>query len=205
MELLQEINAAVDGLSTSEMLRFLLEKQFPGEVVVTASLKAPSIVTLKLISEIEPSTPVIFCQPMPEFSESRNYRSEILERLGLTNSTVKTKSDPMASRGAHEFREFLWNERRGGGGSRENIHLHDVLSPYKCWIKAAYHDLRETSTRVQIGHYAGKVIVDPLYNGLSESVSELMKIHGLPYHPKIRRRSKRLPPPDGPVTGFQFG
>ncbi len=205
MDNLQELKATVGGLSASEVLCHLLEKQFPGDVVVTASLKAPSIITLKLVSEIEPSTPVIFCQPLPEFSESREYRSEIVERLGLTNVIVKTESDPMASKGAHEFREILWNERRGGGGSRENIHLHDVLSPYKCWIKAAYHHRRGHSARVQIGHYAGKVIVDPLCNGLFEPTNEFMKTHNLPYHPKIRRRKKRRPPPDGPVTGFQFG
>jgi len=58
--MLQEIREKTDGLSTAHMLHYLLEERFPGEVAVTASLKSPSIVVLKLISDIVPSTPVFF-------------------------------------------------------------------------------------------------------------------------------------------------
>jgi len=205
MNILQEIRNTTDGLSTSEMLRYLLKEKFPGEVAVTASLKSPSIVTLKLISEIDPSTSVIFCQPLPIFPESKEYRAEIVDVMGLTNVKVVTLSDPLISKRAFERCERLWNERLAGGKNRETIHLNDTLSPYKCWIKAVYHDKLAKPASSPLAYYAGMVIVDPLHDRTSETIDRFMQVHGLPYHPKVRYRKRAKSPPDGSVTGFQFG
>ena len=193
MEQLPEIEDATAGLSATETLRELLTKWFPGEVAVTASLKAPSIAVLKIISDIDPSTPVIFCHPRRVFPESQEYRAEIVGLFGLTNVKVVTRSDPVTRKRPFERCERLWSEAPGGTGrSKETIHLNDTLAPYRCWIKAGYHERTVGSTEQRFYCYGGKVIVDALRGRSRELVDRFMQAHGLPYHPKIRHRKERV-------------
>lgn len=204
MGMLQEIDEATDGLSTGHMLSYLLRERFCGDVAVTASLKAPSIVVLKLISEIDPAIPVFFCQPQPTFPESENYRQEIVELLGLTNVKIITRSDPLTGARKFERCEHLWNEAAAARGrTRETIHLNDTLAPYKCWIKAAYHDRSAELNPGRFDVYAGMVIIDVLQGRTTETIDRFMQAHALPYHPKINIH-KKTAPIDGPVIGYHF-
>ena len=81
----EDVRAACEGLSTEALLRYLIKERFPGETVVTASLRAPSIVALKLVADIDPATPVVFCRPGELFEESETFRKEVVAHLGLTN------------------------------------------------------------------------------------------------------------------------
>ncbi len=189
------------------MLRELLTKWFPGEVAVTASLRAPSIVALKIISDIDPSTPVIFCHPRQVFPESQNYRGEIVDLLGLTNVKVVTRSDPVTRKRPFERCERLWSEAPDGmGRSKETIHLNDTLAPYRCWIKAAYHERTVGTAEQRFYCYGGKLIVDALRGRPRELIDRFMQAHQLPYHPKVSRRKKRaqVDQSDAPDIGWHF-
>ncbi len=206
MKSLQELTDATDGHSVREMLRYLMKDCFPGEVAVTASLKAPSIVTLQLISEIDPSTPVFFCHPRPVFPESEKFRAEIVELLSLTNVNVITHSDPIKQGRPYERCERLWNEVAGGGKIRETIHLHETLAPYKCWIKAAYHDRAEGSASTRLDLHGDMVIVDAVHGRSMQIISRFMHAHHLPHHPKIRRRKIHVSPAqkEAPIMSYHF-
>jgi len=202
--MLQEIRDETDRLSSAHMLHYLLEENFSGEVAVTVSLKSPSIVVLKLISDIAPATPVFFCQPQPVFPESENYRAEIVDLFGLTNVKVLTRSDPVTGARPFERCEWLWNEAATRGKTREVIHLHHTLSPYKCWIKAVYHERSCRSQGHRLDVYAGMVIVNVLHGRTTETIDRFMHAHKLPYHPKVTRAKKQVCVPDGPVIGYHF-
>ena len=202
--MLQEIRGVTDGLSTAHLLHYLLEDRFPGEVAVTVSLKSPSIVVLKLISDIAPSTPVFFCQPQPAFPESERYRAEIVDYFGLSNIKVLTQSDPLTGARPFERSEMLWNEAAARGKTREVIHLHDTLLPYKCWIKAVYHERQSGQEGHRLDVYAGMVIIDVLHGRTTETIDRFMHAHNLPYHPKITPRKKHAAVENGPVIGYHF-
>jgi len=104
MEMLQELRKLTSELPAAPMLNFLINEKFPDEVVVTASLKSPSVVVLKMISEIAPSTPVIFCHPQQVFPESKKYRNELVKLLGLSNVRVMTRGDPLS--GKRDFERY---------------------------------------------------------------------------------------------------
>ncbi len=206
MGLLRDIRETTTELPALEMLRYLITKRFPGEVAVTASLKSPSIVVLKMVSEIDPSTPVIFCHPREVFPGSEKYRAEIVELLGLTNVKSATGSDPFTGKHQFQFCERLWNEPAEGGKSSETIHLNEALAPYKCWIKAVYHQRPETPAEQRIDVYGGKVIVDVLRRRPTEAVDQFMFDHGLPYHPRVRhlKRPAQVTPDGGKEVGWFF-
>ena len=206
MGLLREIRETTTELPALEMLRYLVTERFPGECVVTASLKSPSVVVLKMISDIDPATPVIFCHPRKVFPASEDYRAEIIRQLGLTNVKSITGSDPFGGKHEHQFYERLWNEPPEGGRSSETIHLNEVLEPYKCWIKAAYHQRPDATARQRIDVYGGKVIVDVLRRRPTEAVDQFMQDHGLPYHPRVRhlKEQVRVAPTAGKEVGWYF-
>jgi phosphoadenosine phosphosulfate reductase len=207
MDQLPQIEDATAGLSATEMLRELLTTWFPGEVAVTASLRAPSIVVLKIISSIDPTTPVIFCHPRQVFPESQEYRAQIVDLLGLTNIKVVTRSDPVTRKRPFERCERLWSESPDGmGRSKETIHLNDTLAPYRCWIKAAYHERTVGSTEQRFYRYGGKLIVDALRGRSKALIDRFMQAHQLPYHPKVSRRKQRVEvaQSDAPDIGWHF-
>lgn len=205
--MLQELRKLTTELPAALMLRRLITEIFPGKTVVTASLRSPSVVVLKIISEIDPSTPVIFCHPRQVFPESDIYRNELIELLGLSNVTVKTSSDPMTGKRAFERCERLRSDAPGSSGqSNETIHLHDTLSPYKCWIKAAYHERSSEPAEHRVDVHGGMVIVDVLRRRTTGAIDQFMQEQGLPYHPRISHRKKPVQPiqPNAPDIGSYY-
>lgn len=191
MATLEELWRLTTELSASRMLELLIKEKFPDEVVVTASLKSPSIVVLKMVADIEPSTPVIFCHPQHVFPESEKYRDELVELLGLSNVKVITRGDPLTGKRSFERYERLLSDAPNSvGSSWETIHLHDTLSPYKCWIKAVYHEKAAGLSAHRVNVHGGMFIVDVLRRRTTEMVDSFMRENQLPYHPKIRQHKK---------------
>ena len=90
MSVFQDIRSVSPNLSTPDLLRFLIEESFAGKTLVTASLKAPSVVVLKLVADVDPATPVVFCVRGFQFPESGVYRKRIVEMLGLENVSLSS-------------------------------------------------------------------------------------------------------------------
>ncbi|MGI9374456.1 MAG: phosphoadenosine phosphosulfate reductase family protein [Hyphomicrobiales bacterium] len=192
MKVLEKLRQLTTELPAPQMLEVLIKQKFVGETVVTASLKSPSVVVLKMISDIDPSTPVIFCHPQNVFPESEEYRSALIDLLGLRNVKVVTRSDTLTDKREFERVERLRSDAPDGVGKiQESIHLHDTLSPYKCWIKAAYHEKPDTVNTQRVNLHGGMFIVDALRRRTIEMVDRLMQEYDLPYHPKIRKRKQR--------------
>ncbi len=207
MKSLQEIRAVTTDLPAVEMLRYLLKDKFPGQAVVTASLRSPSVVVLKMVSDIDPATPVVFCHPRTVFPESESYRDTLVKLFGLSNVKVVTRSDSIAGKRSFERSEKLLNEAHGNtGGTWETIHLHDTLAPYKCWIKAVYHERGDEPSRQRVDCYADMVTVNLLRRRTTEMIDRFMKDYDLPYHPKISRQKEHVTfePSNEPMTAYHF-
>jgi phosphoadenosine phosphosulfate reductase len=191
METLEELRRLTTELPASQMLELLIKEKFPNEAVVTASLKSPSVVVLKMISELDSSIPVIFCHPQNVFPESEKYRDDLVKLLGLSNIKLMTRGDPLTGNRAFErYERLVCDAPNGVGSSKETIHLHDTLSPFKCWIKAVYHDKSDEPGPHRVNVHGGMVIVDVLRRRTTEMVDRFMQEHGLPHHPKIRNYKK---------------
>ena len=141
MTVLEEIRANVDNKDSFELIDYLIKERFPGRCVVTASLKSKSVTVLKIVADIDPSTPVVFCHARDLYEESRVYRERLVSLLGLTNVT-ETHGDRAApaDRDADHI-ECMWVEDPDGGGLvHECVHLNDTLKDKDCWISAVYAD-----------------------------------------------------------------
>lgn len=188
MTLLQEIRSVSGGLDTPELLRYLVEERFSGRTVVTASLMASSIVVLKLISEIDPATPIIFCHRQPVFDESIEYRARIVELLGLKRYSISDGQETSVRPGDSDHCERMWVYYRDmPGRSLQLLHLNDCLAPYDCWINAIYQTPRPSTVRHRVDVDGRLMKIDPLLRWTKDDVRAFMRAHGLPYHKLARR------------------
>ncbi|MGI9333571.1 MAG: phosphoadenosine phosphosulfate reductase family protein [Gammaproteobacteria bacterium] len=205
MPLLDELRSTVSGLTTPEFLRCLIEDRFPGKTMVTASLRSSSIAVLKMVSEIDPHTPVLFCRRGTPFPESREYHDTIVELLGLTNVSVTPGRESQTRTGDHEHCEEMWVESKDGPGrSFEIAHLNDSLAPFDCWISAVYHVKHPDTGRHRVDVEGRLYRVDPLAGWSRKDVRDFIEQHNLPFHKRAYRSRMALPHRDHPAATETF-
>lgn len=202
---LTSLKAATDGCTTQDLLRLLIRNRFPGKTVVTASLRSSSVVVLKMVADIDPDTPVVFCRRGTPFPESKAFHDTIVSLLGLTNVTVTPGHEPQTRRGDYDHCEQMWVEHHDRPGRlREIAHLNRTLGPYECWISAVYHVHKPEGARHRVDAEGRLYRIDPLAGWSREEVREFIHTHGLPHHARAYRDEVRVPPGEDipPVETF---
>lgn len=188
MSVFQDIRSVSSGLSTSDLLRFLIEERFPGAILVTASLKAPGVAVLRMIADIDRATPVVFCTRGFQFPASLEYRERIVDLLGLQNVSLSQGHEFDVLPGDHDHRETMWAESwEGLGRSYEILHLNQTLAPYDCWISAVNHMPRQPHVKHRVDVEGRLIRVDPVVRWSKDDVRTFMRKHSLPFHPHVTR------------------
>jgi phosphoadenosine phosphosulfate reductase len=195
--MLFEIQETTKNLSCYSLIEYLVNDRFKGKTIVSASLRARSIVVLQMLADINPDTPIVFCHAGTMFPESVEYKQFIIDRLGLTNIRAPQKRESTAMPGDHDHVEWLKANYDGTLGTvKTAIHLNQSLDGFQCWISAVYHNLAGGSqiNRIDV---EGKILrVNPLLNWSREQVDRFMKVHALPPH-KFAPREPVYPKQEG--------
>jgi len=200
MTIYQDIRSISPDLSAEELLRHLILERFPGKTLVTASLKAPSVVVLKMVAEIDPATPVVFCRRGFQFPESRAYRERIVELLGLETISETAGGEAEVASGDIDHSERMWSETEDGmARSYEICHLNRTLALYDCWISAVYHLPRSPHIEQRVDVESRLIRVDPLLRWSRDDVRAFMREHKLPFHPRAIRRRPEPPAESQPL------
>lgn len=205
MTLYQDIRSVSTNLSTEDLLRFLLLEKCPGKVVVTASLRVSSIAVLKMVADIDPATPVVFCTPGLRFPESDDYEKQIVSLLGLTNVSHVSGDETEVLPGDIDHHERMWVDYEDGlARVNKIVHLNQTLAPYDCWISAVYHRDGPSGEslaagRNRVGVESRIIRVDPLSRWSKEDVRDFMRAQAIPVHPWVARRQPKPRPETEPV------
>jgi len=201
MSLLSDIRTDITHLPASKLLRFLLKDAFAAKTVVTASLRAPSIVVLKMIADVDPETPVLFCQRGHIYPESLDYRDQIIDILGLKNVTITAGGTSSSGTCGFFQHEQMWvGTSVGAGMVRETVHLAEALIPYDCWISAVYHAPKPENISHRVDICGEKLRVDVLRHRSANDIRRFMRDHDLPFHPRAKPRPIAKPTSQGAVA-----
>jgi phosphoadenosine phosphosulfate reductase len=191
--MLFEIQDKTKDLSCYSLLEYLVNDRFKGKSIVSASLRARSIVVLQMLADINPATPIVFCHAGTIYPESVEYKRLIIDRLGLSDIREPRERESDAMPGDHDHVEWLKANDRGSLSTvKTAMHLNRSLDGFECWISAVYHNPADGSqiNRIDV---EGKVLrVNPLLNWTGEDVSKFMKMHALPSH-KLAKRDPVYP------------
>ena len=77
------LNARHGDLEASAAVELAVTELFPGKVALVSSFGAESAVLLHLVAEIDRKVPVIFLDTGRLFAETLEYRTKLVETLGL--------------------------------------------------------------------------------------------------------------------------
>ncbi len=195
MPLLQKIWSVTSKLDDRALLAYMIRERHPGKVIVTASLKARSIVVLKLVADIDPTTPVLFCKPGHEFDDSRSYREQIVAHLGLTDVRYTAGRETEVQPGDQDHLERMWVENAESPGQAFVMaHLNNSLEGFDCWISAVNHVQRPAEITHRVDFDGRLVRVDPVIRWNEDDVRQFMRDNNLPYHKRAKRTYPKFEP-----------
>ena len=179
-----ELKTACQEMACIDLLTFLIKEKFAGKLVVTASLRARSVIVQQMISEIDPNTPIMYLRAGKQFPESEDYKKMIIERFGFTNVIEPAGGDEISIRSGDQD-HIEWVKARYDrthGATQEAMHLNNTLEPYSCWISAVYHFDQDQTVRNRVEREGRLVRVNPLIDWDVERVQNFMDEFELPLH-----------------------
>jgi phosphoadenosine phosphosulfate reductase len=185
-------------MDASALLRYLITEAFPGKTLATSSLRGRSVVVLKLISQIDPSTPVVFCHVPDLYPESLDYRTRLVGALNLRD-VREPAEDAGPLPGDCDHFEGLWAENPvDHTRAYETVHLNRSLAGFECWISAVYHGPYAETPAARVREEGRLIRIDPLASWTQDQVRRFMAEHGLAYHPHAMSRRPK-PPTEEPA------
>jgi phosphoadenosine phosphosulfate reductase len=172
-------------MDTPAFLRFLLTQAYPQRTVVTCSLRARSIVLLKMISEIDAATPIAFCHAPELFPESLEYRTRLIDRLGLRDIREPAENEGGPGQDDCHHNEGLWAENPiDGSRAYKIVNLNRTLAAFDCWISGVYHGPYSATPGPRVSGEGRLVRINPLASWTQDQVRQYMEENALAYHPR---------------------
>ncbi|MFC1672646.1 phosphoadenosine phosphosulfate reductase family protein [Pseudomonadota bacterium] len=180
----EELKSACQEMACLDLLSYLIKDKFAGKIAITASLRARSIIVQQMISEIDPTVPILYLSAGKQFPESVEYKKMIVERFGFTN-VIEPKGVDETKIHEGDTDHIEWVKARYDrthGATQEAMHLNNTLSEYDAWISAVYHFDQDEAVRTRVEREGKLVRINPLIDWDVERVQNFMEEFELPYH-----------------------
>ncbi|MEP3048432.1 MAG: phosphoadenylyl-sulfate reductase [Roseibium sp.] len=179
------LNAQFRGARAHDILQAAIRHQFAEDIAMVSSFGADSTVLLHMVSQIDPSTPVLFVDTAKLFPATIEYRDAVIEKLGLTDVRTHTpsaedllKQDPAG---------MLWmSDTDACCHIRKVLPLGRALSGFGAWISG--RKKFQNATRASLETFEideGRVKVNPLADWSSAEILNYAKAYDLPPHPLV--------------------
>ena len=158
---------------------------FGEQFAIVSSFGAESAALLHIASEVDPTIPVLFLDTGKLFGETKTFRDELIERLGLTD--VRTLKPEAESVKQNDPKGALWaNDPDHCCFIRKVVPLKTALEPFLAWAsgRKRFHS-QERATLRAFDHSDGRVKVNPLAYWDRSQVEAYLDEHNLPRHPLV--------------------
>ena len=177
---------AVSGLSTTEFIETLFgDEALFGPVAAVSSFGAESAVLLHLIASVAPDAPVLFIDTGFHFSETLQYRDQLVSQFGL--SSVKTiQLDPLSEKRSDPSGRLHTIDPDACCALRKVSVLQRALTPYSGWVagqKRFHSHERSRIHRLEWDADQSKWKFNPLADWSSSDLMRYQTQHQLPAHP----------------------
>ncbi|SFK33169.1 phosphoadenosine phosphosulfate reductase [Pseudovibrio ascidiaceicola] len=179
------LNRMYSERDAQDILQHALTEQFSGEIALVSSFGADSSVLLHMVSQIDVRTPVLFVDTGKLFGETKRYRDELVEQLGLLDVRVITpEPEDLAVK---DPKGALWaSDTDACCHIRKVVPLAKALGGFEAWISGRKR--HQADTRASLEHFEveeGRIKVNPLANWTAAEVLQYAKDNGLPPHPLV--------------------
>ncbi len=182
------LNRMFRGSETSEWLRAVIEGNLAGDIALVSSFGAESAVLLHLVSQIDPTIPVLFLETGKHFPETLAYRDELTARLGLNLVNLHPDPEDLAKRDESGLR---WSYDPDGCCQLRKVKpLEKALARFDASLTG--RKAFQSTTRAQLPRFEvdtsdaqGRLKINPLIDWSAEDIAAYIETHDLPRHPLV--------------------
>jgi phosphoadenosine phosphosulfate reductase len=182
LKALQDKAAGKDALGIVELA---LTGEFLGKSAVVSSFGAESAVLLKLVSQVDPNTPILFLNTGKLFGETLRYRDRLQDILGLGD--VRSLSPSLEERSRHDPEGTLWStDADACCDFRKTVPLARALEPFAAQITGRKRfQTRQRASMEAVEYFDTRFRFNPLWNWDQHQLEAFMERHKLPHHPLV--------------------
>ena len=182
LEVLRTRYAGADALT---LLRAAIKDEFAGRITTVSSFGSESVVLLHLISQIDPSVPVIFLNTGKLFGETLCYRDRLQDKLGLTDiRAIRPHPDDEK---ALDLDGGLWSrDPNACCNFRKVLPLRRAIADFEAEItgRKRFQTLARTGM-APIELNGSRFVINPLSDWSLEDLKTHILAHDLPRHPLV--------------------
>ena len=178
-----ELDRRHRGRLAPELVRAMIEQEFPGQIAVVSSFGVEAAVILSLVAEIDRATPVVFLDTDKHFAETLAYRHRLVERLGLID--VRTTTPDWRSIRYADSKGDLWRAHADHCCHIRKVQpLEQALTGFGAWIsgRKRYHG-GERGNLALFEWTDGRIKINPLAEWTAADIAAAFRERDLPLHP----------------------
>jgi phosphoadenosine phosphosulfate reductase len=181
------LDARFGDRDAQALVELAVDELFPGRIALVSSFGAESAVLLHLLAEVDRSVPVVFLDTGKLFPETLAYRTELTERLGLTD--VRTISPDPARLAAKDPHRALWMTNPDLCCQiRKTEPLRRALAGFDAWITGRKRFQNNLRAQLPVFEPDGhRIKVNPLATWTTADLAAYAERHDLPEHPLVGR------------------
>ena len=163
--------------------------QFDGQVMVSSSFGAESMVSIHLATQIKPDVKIIMIDTGYLFPETHQFMEQMRSRFNLNVWTYRTPNDPIAwlkEHGENDPTDRLNVDACCDANKTEPMRRAMADIAPKAWfrgIRRNQSDSRKAAKFIAYDRTYGNFAISPILNWGSKEIYQYMKLHNLPYHP----------------------
>jgi phosphoadenosine phosphosulfate reductase len=180
---LKALNEDFESAYPQDILRWAAE-QFGQKLAIVTSFQPTGIVTLHMMSEIAPDTPVLTLDTGLLFPETYALMDELELRLGL--NLIRVRPAQTVAEQAQSYGAELWaRDPDQCCNLRKTVPLAEALAGYEAWVTGLRRDQssgRANTPLVSWDNKYNRVKLSPLANWTEEMVWTYIHAHSLPYN-----------------------
>lgn len=198
-DIVAALNRRCADWSADRLLRHVLSEPELGRVAVVSSFGAESAVLLHLVARIAADTPVIVVDTGKLFPETRRYREQLTEHLGLRDLRIVGPEQASLIATDRDGELFARDPDRCCA-LRKTEPLRGALANFDTWISGRKRYQSPTRASLPLLEWEahgdgtlpverhagrGRVKINPLANWRPDDVQRYLREHGLPEHPLV--------------------
>jgi phosphoadenosine phosphosulfate reductase len=182
------LNARYGDQDAPSLVKLAAGTLFPGNIALVSSFGTESAVLLHMASEVDKALPVIFLDTGRLFAETLEYRTRLVQRLGLTD--VRTVGpDPARLSETDPFRALWMTNPDLCCHVRKTEPLERALVGFGAWFtgRKRYQNNARSAMALFEADAVGRIKINPLAAWSADDLATYAARWDLPAHPLVER------------------
>jgi len=186
---LEKLNEEFETQKPQEILAWAL-KEFSGRIAMTSSFALESGALLHMVSQIDPTVPILFLDTGYHFPETLEYKETLTKLFGLTN-VINLQADPeRKAKIVAQYEGVPYDKNPDLCCQINKVEpLDEAVKNYDAWmsgIRRRQTDFRK-SIHILEEYEGGLYKISPLANFTSRDTWWYLKEHNIPRNPLIEK------------------